>query len=121
MAYQPTPEVFGKMTMSISFSTSPKTMPRFSLRAYSNPILRKAMFLQRSMVDLCANKVDSRRDFYFSRCARWTTQNAAFFPQPQTCFAHRSEEHTSELQSLMRITYVVFCLKKKRQYRHLQT
>src|SRR3546814_1059607 len=27
--------------------------------------------------------------------------------------AHRSEEHTSELQSLMRIAYAVFCLKKK--------
>src|SRR3546814_8495204 len=27
--------------------------------------------------------------------------------------AERSEEHTSELQSLMRITYAVFCLKKK--------
>src|SRR3546814_1413031 len=29
------------------------------------------------------------------------------------CF--RSEEHTSELQSLMRISYAVFCLKKKKQ------
>src|SRR3546814_85797 len=28
----------------------------------------------------------------------------------------RSEEHTSELQSLMRISYAVFCLKKKQQY-----
>src|SRR3546814_3700209 len=28
-------------------------------------------------------------------------------------FAWRSEEHTSELQSLMRISYAVFCLKKK--------
>src|SRR3546814_2207107 len=28
--------------------------------------------------------------------------------------SHRSEEHTSELQSLMRITYAVFCLKKKK-------
>src|SRR3546814_8411891 len=27
--------------------------------------------------------------------------------------AYRSEEHTSELQSLMRISYAVFCLKKK--------
>src|SRR3546814_7778133 len=27
--------------------------------------------------------------------------------------AHRSEEHTSELQSLMRISYAVFCLKTK--------
>src|SRR3546814_1648310 len=28
---------------------------------------------------------------------------------------HRSEEHTSELQSLMRIPYAVFCLKKKKR------
>src|SRR3546814_6786855 len=28
----------------------------------------------------------------------------------------RSEEHTSELQSLMRISYAVFCLKKKKEY-----
>src|SRR3546814_6627811 len=35
----------------------------------------------------------------------------------QRLFAHpniRSEEHTSELQSLMRISYAVFCLKKKK-------
>src|SRR3546814_6355897 len=35
----------------------------------------------------------------------------------------RSEEHTSELQSLMRISYDVFCLKKKRtttQYKHIK-
>src|SRR3546814_4925367 len=30
----------------------------------------------------------------------------------------RSEEHTSELQSLMRISYAVFCLKKKKISRH---
>src|SRR3546814_1665037 len=33
----------------------------------------------------------------------------------------RSEEHTSELQSLMRISYAVFCLKKKNKYRTLKT
>src|SRR3546814_10793214 len=32
--------------------------------------------------------------------------------------APRSEEHTSELQSLMRITYAVFCLTKKRIQQH---
>src|SRR3546814_10892131 len=32
---------------------------------------------------------------------------------PARSSAYRSEEHTSELQSLMRITYAVFCLKKK--------
>src|SRR3546814_8228799 len=30
---------------------------------------------------------------------------------------HRSEEHTSELQSLMRISYAVFCLKKKTEHK----
>src|SRR3546814_18655878 len=58
------------------------------------------------------------------RCGTWA---AARPPQPQksgpSCrfaaarstpvFAVRSEEHTSELQSLMRISYAVFCLKKK--------
>src|SRR3546814_1533069 len=33
--------------------------------------------------------------------------------RPGTPAAPRSEEHTSELQSLMRISYAVFCLKKK--------
>src|SRR3546814_5124353 len=33
----------------------------------------------------------------------------------------RSEEHTSELQSLMRISYAVFCLKKKKIRPHLST
>src|SRR3546814_6336744 len=33
----------------------------------------------------------------------------------QTVEVVRSEEHTSELQSLMRISYAVFCLKKKKQ------
>src|SRR3546814_5408169 len=32
----------------------------------------------------------------------------------------RSEEHTSELQSLMRISYAVFCLKKKQQVHHTE-
>src|SRR3546814_9030772 len=31
----------------------------------------------------------------------------------------RSEEHTSELQSLMRISYAVFCLKKKTKTHHI--
>src|SRR3546814_9782165 len=33
----------------------------------------------------------------------------------------RSEEHTSELQSLMRISYAVFCLKKKNNKTHTAT
>src|SRR3546814_3422944 len=39
----------------------------------------------------------------------------------QSRAVQRSEEHTSELQSLMRISYAVFCLKKKRRKRETQT
>src|SRR3546814_9602032 len=55
--------------------------------------------------------------------ARYLTRQSDDVPAPTgtmyTCPMHpqvrqdRSEEHTSELQSLMRISYAVFCLKKK--------
>src|SRR3546814_7935157 len=44
---------------------------------------------------------------------RQSSTRAAAAPASQSA---RSEEHTSELQSLMRISYAVFCLKKKTQY-----
>src|SRR3546814_8055235 len=48
---------------------------------------------------------------------RWRDAMAALRPDGQTqqSWLWRSEEHTSELQSLMRISYAVFCLKKKRK------
>src|SRR3546814_3673895 len=42
-----------------------------------------------------------------SRQSSWAKQSR------MEAFRRRSEEHTSELQSLMRISYAVFCLKKK--------
>src|SRR3546814_2073121 len=50
-----------------------------------------------------------------------STWKCCFFPavgrliavSPYSSVDYRSEEHTSELQSLMRISYAVFCLKKK--------
>src|SRR3546814_8086765 len=50
------------------------------------------------------------------RCATWPTGTAAGRRRRHRRRAdRRSEEHTSELQSLMRISYAVFCLKKKKQ------
>src|SRR3546814_13173219 len=40
--------------------------------------------------------------------------NALIYTIPSLISHHRSEEHTSELQSLRRISYAVFCLKKKK-------
>src|SRR3546814_3919768 len=44
----------------------------------------------------------------------WTRRRASRGPRRRRR-SIRSEEHTSELQSLMRISYAVFCLKKKKQ------
>src|SRR3546814_1259442 len=56
----------------------------------------------------------ARRDLAAEKLRRITLQCEAFRPRFVVPFASfRSEEHTSELQSLMRISYAVFCLKKK--------
>src|SRR3546814_1520319 len=63
----------------------------------------------------------------FSRCSRSalcsiTDPSLSTHPSVARYPARRSEEHTSELQSLMRISYAVFCLKKKNQsYPHHTT
>src|SRR3546814_2292283 len=44
--------------------------------------------------------------------SKWAASNHARSVARFSC--RRSEEHTSELQSLMRISYAVFCLKKKK-------
>src|SRR3546814_3971848 len=51
----------------------------------------------------------SRWRYHFFRSASCTI--SAF--RRSSAYIFRSEEHTSELQSLMRISYAVFCLKKK--------
>src|SRR3546814_3753536 len=52
-------------------------------------------------------------------CGHWNTHPSSTFKRnryglsiPSPCYIPRSEEHTSELQSLMRISYAVFCLTK---------
>src|SRR3546814_5734535 len=54
------------------------------------------------------------------RQRRWQPSCTRTAPHPAVRgnFAVRSEEHTSELQSLMRISYAVFCLKKKKKTTH---
>src|SRR3546814_1291464 len=60
--------------------------------------------------------------FGYGRSARvrqyWLQSSGAYHNDGQGFLAGgigRSEEHTSELQSLMRISYAVFCLKKKKK------
>src|SRR3546814_1315366 len=63
------------------------------------------------------------RSLYFEEVRRWLSKMGAIFCSRSATVKRRrhiarsrarSEEHTSELQSLMRISYAVFCLKKKK-------
>src|SRR3546814_7681746 len=68
------------------------------------PVLRAAVALARAPVDLLVvEAVQAGRGR-----GQFSTRGAV-----RAGTAARSEEHTSELQSLMRISYAVFCLKKK--------
>src|SRR3546814_8311878 len=54
------------------------------------------------------------KEFIQMRRDRLTFAMLVGIPLMQLMLFGRSEEHTSELQSLMRISYAVFCLKKKK-------
>src|SRR3546814_7603051 len=57
-----------------------------------------------------------------ARCRpRQSKPGSPISPRPcaSRAMQRRSEEHTSELQSLMRISYAVFCLKKKNHQKHI--
>src|SRR3546814_5766927 len=58
---------------------------------------------------LCLGALAMRQQVYRKR------RDARRTPSGHRPLTTRSEEHTSELQSLMRISYAVFCLKKKTQ------
>src|SRR3546814_3115421 len=65
------------------------------------------------------------RDHCRTHVARWRWRRLRARPEPARLrrlerFTRRSEEHTSELQSLMRISYAVFCLKKKNKRIHIE-
>src|SRR3546814_2545270 len=59
-------------------------------------------------------KVQVKHIFRFNRNARRRTPHGSRLFCSFLRHHGRSEEHTSELQSLMRISYAVFCLKKKK-------
>src|SRR3546814_4927130 len=66
----------------------------------------------RALVDANQQALDEAQANLDAAQTRHTAGLATMSPNASAC---RSEEHTSELQSLMRISYAVFCLKKKKQ------
>src|SRR3546814_18941691 len=62
------------------------------------------------------SRVVTMRSSFIASSNRWRLAPGAGKTGPisRLMISRRSEEHTSELQSLMRISYAVFCLKKKK-------
>src|SRR3546814_2654547 len=96
---------------------SPSVVPRFMALA----ALAALAFAPTSL-----RRTDWKR-IGFSTWMRSTCQRIAGFqwiasnmPRAAEGVITRSEEHTSELQSLMRISYAVFCLKKKNIKRYIK-
>src|SRR3546814_5565552 len=82
------------------------------------PILRKHRLVMTGSVDLPLSFALSGKFQIASPpyLASFVRSNAPFLGViSNEADANRSEEHTSELQSLMRISYAVLCLKKKNQ------
>src|SRR3546814_6217404 len=67
-------------------------------------------FHSSATVSAVADTIDVDLDMYFPLFS--ISVRGGRLPEPPE--PHRSEEHTSELQSLMRISYAVFCLKQKK-------
>src|SRR3546814_1153854 len=92
------------MTRRPPRSTRTDTLFPYTTLCRSDPPCREAMGRGTAAVGGGGGAATSRHRPLRQRCA---------LPPPHG-FATRSEEHTSELQSLMRISYAVFCLKKKK-------
>src|SRR3546814_2880679 len=86
--------------------------PRHPLAKHGNVVGRRGHGLAGEMASIAG---DARQPpFFVAQRRRDDVHPAAAMDPGDAVGPDRSEEHTSELQSLMRISYAVFCLKKKK-------
>src|SRR3546814_8183830 len=98
------------------------------MRAELDRLTQKYNTQQRESIEMAIlqREVDSNRQLYDGLLQRYKeigvagvgTNNIAVVDSAKIP-EKRSEEHTSELQSLMRLSYAVFCLKKKKHKQRL--
>src|SRR3546814_5800400 len=98
-------------------------VPTYLIRAYDAPLADVGFLFGNALLVACIGTLAG--PMIAERLALRGRKDAVFLvllvaiPAAALCLigairAPRSEEHTSELQSLMRISYAVFCLKKKK-------
>src|SRR3546814_6886743 len=111
--------LFPYTTLFRSSAVSPKAWPALKAATFASRtrgLAENFSSIQRSVVSVgrvYIHETSPRAKKFFERSA-----SLGFTPRCST--ARRSEEHTSELQSLMRISYAVFCLKKNKQHTNNQ-
>src|SRR3546814_7577216 len=105
-------------------STRTDTLFPYPTLFLSVRIRKNAYLVVAKIIDVVAAWIDAQSDADVVHFLRSQDFRRIDFPGIQDLAAqrHRSEEHTSELQSLMRISYAVFCLKKKHKHKttHIQ-
>src|SRR3546814_9345746 len=105
------------MTVSRALIAASSSAPSFSNSATILPVPSRHGV---HWPQLSCRKNLSRLSVTALALSRSENTTIACEPTKAPCPASRSEEHTSELQSLMRISYAVLCLKKKTRHTHIE-
>src|SRR3546814_1292217 len=99
----------------------PRSTRTDTLFPYTTLFRSTPIFVRKSgQGDLCDWDTQYATMFHMTNDSR-LFRNRSQLENDEGAWPIRSEEHTSELQSLMRISYAVFCLKKKKINSHEET
>src|SRR3546814_5824412 len=101
---------FATMFVLVFFFFKQKTAYELRISDWSSDVCSSDLFLG----DRLQRREGDRQPGFAAQIAH-PLQLVPLALQVARHFEHRSEEHTSELRSLMRISYAVFCLKKKKK------
>src|SRR3546814_4514330 len=91
----------------------PRSTRTYTLFPYTT-LFRSPIHIRRPFRPAKGEPCAKRDRAGIDRVATWFRHSGSGAPRATAML--RSEEHTSELQSLMRISYAVFCLKKKKTH-----
>src|SRR3546814_8159707 len=115
MPHKMTSENCCNSTVKNTFATNPSKLMLASSEAPTR-IRREISPSKTNLLNLMATRLHllltTAEEKLLHRCGKWLQPE--FWVHAVSPSLERSEEHTSELQSLMRISYAVFCLKKKK-------